>query len=54
PAIVDALAGEGIPAREIGDVTKPGAGIELVRRGRVIEFPRFARDEVARVLESSG
>ncbi|MBI4219142.1 MAG: hydrogenase expression protein [Chloroflexi bacterium] len=52
-AIVEALNGAGIPTADIGEVTGPGAPLEIVSRGRVSELPRFDRDEVARVLESA-
>jgi hydrogenase maturation factor len=41
----------GIPARIIGEVTAPEAGLRLVRETGEEPLPRFVRDEVARLLE---
>ncbi len=42
----------GISGARIGRVLPPGAGRRLRREGRLRPLPRFARDEVARLLEA--
>lgn len=51
PAL-ERLRGAGIPAARIGTVTPAGEGRVLVERGRRLPLPVFARDELARYLES--
>ncbi|MDD5557416.1 MAG: AIR synthase-related protein [bacterium] len=48
--IIPALEAAGVPARVIGRVEEPGAGIMLARGGTVIPLPECERDEIARVL----
>lgn len=50
--VVDALAGEGIAACEIGAVTSAADGIKLRTADGVGELPAFARDELARYFGS--
>lgn len=54
--ILGALAGEGIPANVIGEVTDRSGEVVLLERGEVRPFPRFERDEIARLwaLRESG
>ncbi len=53
PRLIDALAGEGIAAREIGHITRPEEGISLRSRQGVQPLPTFERDELARYFEKS-
>lgn len=49
--VVKSIADAGIPATVIGEVLESGDGIEAVNeKGEPIEWPRFAVDEIARVL----
>jgi hydrogenase expression/formation protein HypE len=46
-----ALEEAGVPAAKIGRITPREAGVKIGRGGRVVDLPRFARDEIAKVLE---
>ena len=50
--LIDALAGAGIEAWEIGRFTEPPAGLKLETASVVEELPRFDRDELARYFGS--
>ena len=52
-AIVGALGDEGIPAAVIGRATDRHQDVKLYKTGKPAEFPRFARDEIARYFSSS-
>jgi hydrogenase maturation factor len=52
PAALDRLHAIGIPAAQIGDVVPASKGRMFVDGGRVASLPTFARDELARYLES--
>ncbi len=52
-AVVDALADEGIPAAVIGHATENHQEVKLYKTGKPAEFPRFARDEIARFFSDS-
>ncbi len=47
-AVIDALADEGIPSAVIGNATDRHRDVKLYKTGKQVEFPRFARDEIAR------
>ena len=48
-ALLRAVAGEGIEVAVIGEVLGEGEGVEALRDGGAAEWPRFERDEVARL-----
>ena len=48
PALIEALAQEGIPAREIGRFTDRADGLKAVTDTGIIDLPQFPRDELAR------
>ena len=48
PALIEALAQEGIPAREIGRFTDRADGLKAVTDTDTIDLPQFPRDELAR------
>ena len=48
PALIEALAQEGIPAREIGRFTDRADGLKAVTGTDTIDLPQFPRDELAR------
>jgi len=50
PAVLDALAAEGIAARRIGRMTGREAGVTLRRGAQSGPLPRYDRDEVARLF----
>ena len=50
--LIDALAGAGIEAWEIGRFTEPSAGLKLETESGVEELPMFDRDELARYFGS--
>ena len=50
--LVEALAGAGIEAWEIGRFTEPAAGLKLSAASGIEELPRFDRDELARYFGS--
>ena len=50
--LIDALAGAGIEAWEIGRFTEPSAGLKLETESGVENLPRFDRDELARYFGS--
>ena len=52
PEALAALERQGIPARVIGRLTRPEEGLRLIAGdGRLQEWPRFDRDEVARYFD---
>lgn len=51
-ALLEALAGAGIEAWEIGRFTEPSSGLKLETASGVEELPRFERDELARYFGS--
>ena len=52
PRLIDALAGEGIQACQIGHITPPEEGLKLRTRERVQDLPLFERDELARFFDA--
>ena len=50
PALLAALAGAGIAAAEIGELTEDGAGVVALERDLPAPWPDFATDEAARLL----
>ena len=48
--LIDSLAHEGIPARQIGQITHPEEGLRLRTDDGVRALPVFERDELARVF----
>jgi len=50
PAVLDALAAEGIAARRIGRMAERREGVTIRRGGRPEQLPRFDSDEVARLF----
>jgi hydrogenase maturation factor len=40
-----------ISARKIGRITTKEGGVKIGRKGGIMDLPRFARDEIARILE---
>jgi hydrogenase maturation factor len=40
-----------ISVRKIGRITTKEEGVKIGRKGRIMDLPRFARDEIARILE---
>ena len=52
-AIVEALNDEGIPAAVIGSATDRHQDVKLFKTGKQAEFPRFARDEIARYFSET-
>ena len=52
-AIVGALRGEGIQAAVIGRTTDEHMDVKLYKTGKSVEFPRFARDEIARYFSET-
>lgn len=53
-AALTAIEAAGVPARRIGSVAARDAGVIMVGKARRKQFPRFARDEVARFLTETG
>jgi HAD superfamily hydrolase (TIGR01509 family) len=49
-ALLAALAGAGIAAADIGELTEEGAGVVALERGLPAPWPDFATDEAARLL----
>jgi hydrogenase maturation factor len=52
--VIRALAAEGISASVIAKVWERDQGVKLAKRGKIIDLPAFARDEVARLFEGGG
>ena len=52
PALLAALAGAGIAATDIGELTEDGAAVAALERGLPAPWPDFATDEAARLLAS--
>jgi len=52
-ALRGALGDAGIAATDIGEVGRPGAGVDARANGRPVPWPAFAVDEAARVLADS-
>ncbi|MCX6372712.1 MAG: HAD-IA family hydrolase [Actinobacteria bacterium] len=52
--LLEALAGEGIAATVIGEVSEVGAGVRALARGLPAPWPKFAADEAARLLAKPG
>jgi hydrogenase maturation factor len=52
--LLEALAGEGIAATVIGEVSEKGAGVRALARGLPAPWPEFATDEAARLLAEPG
>ena len=52
-AIVGALRSEGIQSAVIGRATAEHMGVKLYKTGKPVEFPRFARDEIARYFSET-
>ena len=52
-AIVDALGDEGIRASIIGSATDSHQDVKLYKTGKAVDFPRFARDEIARYFSKA-
>ncbi len=50
--LIDALAGAGIEAWEIGRFTEPSAGLKLKTESGTEDLPKFERDELARYFGS--
>ena len=50
PRLMSALEGEGIDAFEIGRVTSPEEGVQIIRGHELEPLPKFERDELARFL----
>ena len=50
PALIAALAGQGIPAFEIGRITPAEDGLKLQTKDGVGDLPLFERDELARYM----
>ncbi len=49
-AVIDALESKGIAAAVIGHATDRHRRVRIVSEGRATDFPRFARDELARMF----
>ena len=54
PALIDALAKEGIASCEIGRITQPEDGLKLQTEEGIRELPTFERDELARFFGKYG
>jgi len=52
--VIRALEGDGISASVIAKVWERDRGVKLAQRGKIVDLPSFARDEVARLFEGSG
>ncbi len=52
-AIVEALNDGGIPAAIIGSATDRHQDVKLYKTGKLADFPRFARDEIARYFSET-
>jgi hydrogenase expression/formation protein HypE len=52
--VIRALEGDGIFSSVIAKVWEREQGVKLAKRGKIIDLPAFARDEVARLFEGSG
>ena len=52
PVLIDALGREGIPACEIGRITRQKEGLKVRTQGTVRDLPVFERDELARFLDA--
>ena len=50
PNLISALAGKGIAAAEIGEVTAENPGIDAHEDGRPVPWPRFEVDEITRLF----
>ena len=53
-ALAQVLAGAGIPAADIGELTEEGAGVVALERDRPAPWPSFVTDEAARLLARPG
>ena len=51
PILIDALGREGIPAHEIGRITRQEEGLRVQTEGAARDLPLFDRDELARFLD---
>jgi len=51
--VIRSLQNAGIPAANIGKITRKDQGVTIRGDGRTQDLPRFARDEIAKVLERS-
>jgi hydrogenase maturation factor HypE len=49
--ITRSLEEAGVPAAKIGRITRKERGVKIRSEGRIKDLPRFARDEIAKVLE---
>lgn len=49
-AVLRSLASAGIRAARIGTITHRDRGVKIRREGRIADLPRFARDEIVKVL----
>ncbi len=49
-AVIAALGAVGIAGTRIGEMTAPGQGLRIETREGLTQLPRFARDEITRVL----
>lgn len=49
-AVLRSLASSGIAAARIGTITHRDQGVKIRREGRIEDLPRFARDEIVKVL----
>jgi len=52
-ALCETLRSAGIAATDIGEVGRPGAGVDARADGRPTPWPTFAVDEAARLLAGS-
>jgi hydrogenase maturation factor HypE len=49
--IMRSLEEAGVPAARIGRITPNERGVKIRSEGRIMDLPRFARDEIAKILE---
>jgi hydrogenase maturation factor len=49
--VMRSLKKAGIPAAKIGKIQHKEQGIKIKRGRRIKDLPRFARDEIAKILE---
>jgi len=51
--LLNRYAEAGIPCAAIGEVIERAYGLRIIRKDREVPFPRFERDEIARLFETS-
>jgi hypothetical protein len=48
--VIRACEAGGIACARIATAVEPGQGVKLVKRGQVVDLPRFDQDEIVKAL----